>query len=310
MQFSRCMKPRWKSYLVIFLSLFVSGLGAAECSTTVVSLLPSFTETVYSLGFGDCIVGVSDFCRFPEEARTKPRAGGLLNPHLERIVALRPRVVVLSQAHKELEAKLNKLGIETLSVATDDLEDVYAMTEACGQLFGRRDLARQMADGWRACLQGLAQETSGPRRPRTLLVVSRQPGELRDLYVATPRSYLGQLLSYAGGENVACSKLSAYALVSKEEIIGWNPEVIIDLSLGEALGDSAAAQGQAEVWRKLATIDAVRQNQVFMLGDPHLTIPGPAMCETARTLANLLHSASSSVTKKGRKLTPSSLATK
>jgi len=263
--------------------------GAAECTTRVVSLLPSFTETAFELGRGDCVVGVSDFCRYPEAARTRPHVGGFLNPNIERIVALRPTVVVLSNAQKDLEARLGALSITTRSFATDSLEDVFALLHESGRLLGCAEEARHKAAQWRACLDEIGARWPGRPRVRTLVVVSRQPASLKDIYVAGRRSYLGELVERAGAQNVAPDRAHAYPPMTKEEIIAANPDVIIDLSLGEQAANPAASTTHIAAWQALPSLAAVRNHKIYAIADPHLTVPGPAMCQTAETMAKLLH---------------------
>ncbi len=282
----------WVAPFLLFWFCFstnVLAAGVNELATTrVVSLLPTFTEIAFELQASEMLVGVSDYCRFPAAAREKPQVGGLLNPHLERILALRPTLVVLSESQTDLRMKLTQLQIPVQTFRTDTLSDVFEVIRKAGAVFGRQEAAQKVEHRLRECLRRLESESSHQKQCKVLLVVSRQPASLRDVYVAGPQSYLGELLHIAGGVNVAAQLSRAYAPLSKEDIIAANPEVILDFSLGEFGENPEATQRHLAAWSDLATLEAVRKKQVYAISDPHTTIPGPFMCETAQLMAKFL----------------------
>jgi len=275
--------------VVFVFALLFATAAQAEDTTRIVSLLPSFTEIAYELGAGDQVVGVSDYCRYPAEARTKPRVGGFLNPSLERILVLKPTVVVLSSSQTDLGEKLRQLNIDVRLFPTDTLQDVFALTLRAGELVGKPTAARVQIKRWQECLDAVRCQVSRTTAPRVLIVVSRQPGSLNDLYVATSQSYIGELIAAAGGRNAIASATRAYTRVSKEELLAANPEVIIDFSLGELANNDAAARQHMAAWKQLPTIQAVREKHVHAIADQHATIPGPYLCTLIAQLAHLLH---------------------
>ncbi|MCX7625876.1 MAG: helical backbone metal receptor [Candidatus Sumerlaeaceae bacterium] len=288
MRFLRNSLFPWQLSGVIVLVLWFAGECRSE-TTRVVSLLPSFTEIAFEMGAEPLIVGVSDYCRFPAEAQKKPRVGGLLNPSLEAIVALKPTVVVLSTANAELGEKLRKLHLDVQLYPTDSLEDVFALLRTSGALLGQTERAEQFEREWQNCLRRLQTLAGSKRHPRTLIVVSRQPGSLKDMYAATESSYLGQLAKYAGAANIVRRAHRAYVTISPEEILAENPEIILDFSFGELARGATTQHQHLAAWDQLETIVAVRLRRIHAMSDPHLTIPGPFMCATAQLMANLLH---------------------
>lgn len=284
------MRPPALLPSAFFAALILCAAMACGSETTrIVSLLPSFTEIAYELRAEKLIVGVSDYCRFPPEAQQKPHVGGLLNPSVERILSLNPTVVVLSTANAELGEKLRKLKRDIRLYPTDSLEDVFALLRASGSLLGQAKLAERYEQEWRSCLDKVRRDTTTLGHPRTLIVVSRQPASLRDIYAATPTSYLGQLAECAGATNIINRRERSYATVSLEEILAADPEVILDFSLGELATNASALDQHLAAWDQLATVAAVRLKRVYPVSDPHTTIPGPFLCATAQLMANLLH---------------------
>jgi len=270
---------------------FAASPKSEKDTTKVVSLVPSFTEIAYGLGSESMIAGVSDFCRFPAAALAKPRVGGFLNPSLERIVALSPTVVVLSSSQVDLQRKLEQLSISTVSIKTDSLADVFATLHRAGDIFGKPEQAATIAEKWRKQLAAFREEWTSTSKVRALVVVSRQPNALQDIYVAGPASYLGELLEIAGGKNVVSNSNRPYPPVTKEQILEFDPEVIFDFSLGELAKNRDASEVHLAVWQSLSTVQAVKSRRIYAITDPHFTIPGPSMFETLAVLANCLHSA-------------------
>lgn len=273
---------------LITLGLLLSGLAlAAEQTTRIVSLLPAFTEIAYELGGEAQIVGVSNYCKFPPEAQKKPRVGGFLNPMTEKIVALRPNLVVVHRSQIDLQQKLAKLGIPTLAMATDTVEEIYAATFSGGQVLGLNEAASSVVARWKARLRELEDRYRSQPPVRALMVASRHPAALRDIYVIGPSSYHGELLRAVGGINVAsCQGLGG--TMSKEQILAADPEVILDCSVAEFSDRPDVRETHMSAWKELSSVSAVRQGRVWALEDPHLTIPGPYMIPTAETIATYL----------------------
>lgn len=265
-----------------------AGAAPSERETTrIVSLVPALTETLFAVGAGDQVVGRSDFCRFPEEALARPSVGALLNPSVEKIVLLRPTVVLLYQTQGEVAGRLEQLGIRTRLMRADRLEDVFTNLEAMGALTGRSARAEEVAARLRNQLDHVRRKAAERPRLRVLVVVSRDPAQLRNLYVSTPAHFVGELAAIAGGANVF--EAGAPASVSKEQIVRANPEAILDLSPAEGSGSEAELRLREAGWRQLSTVDAVRSGRVYLLNDPRALVPGVGAGETAARLFGLLH---------------------
>lgn len=259
-------------------------------TTRIVSLVPNVTEVLFSIGAGDQVVGTSDFCNYPEEARQRMRVGGLLNPNIERIVSLRPTVVVLLNSQGDVGAKVSRLKVPTLEVRSDSLDDVLGSIAAVGKLTGHTRQAADLTSSIEGHLRVLRDSYAGQARVRTLIIVGRQPASLQNMFAAGPETYLHPLLEAAGGENAVPATKGAYCAITKEQIVQANPDVIIDTSLGEAGANPAVVDEHKRAWAELGAVSAVRNGRVYYFSDPHLTIPGPRLGQTADEIARLLHS--------------------
>lgn len=258
-------------------------------TTRIVSMVPNVTEFLFALGAGDQVVGTSDFCNYPPEARSKPRVGGLLNPSIEKIIAARPTDVIVLNSQGDIAAKVERLGVRVHTVRSDSLAEVYDSLHTIGSVTGRTAQASAMANDIRTRLGELSTSATGTARVRAMVVVGRQPATLQNIYLAGPKTYLGELLQAAGGANCAPESSQPYVPVTKEQIVERNPAIIIDTSLGEAGADANVAAAHTKAWEQLSVVDAVRNGRVVHLADPHLTVPGPGIVETAAKIAELLY---------------------
>ena len=110
----------------------------------IVALSPSINELIYAMDSGDKIVGNTDFCNYPEDAKTKQRVGGYFSPNLEKIVALKPDIVIMLESTKKLSTKLNKLGIKTELLKLSTLEDIKLSISTIGKLLNKQDEANKL----------------------------------------------------------------------------------------------------------------------------------------------------------------------
>lgn len=253
----------------------------------ILSLSPNTTEILFALGLGDRVVGVTDFCRYPPEAAAKPKIGGLLNPNLERMIALEPNLVVLLPAHGDLGDKLAARGIRALIVPNDTVEDVFGSIEAIGAATGKGGAAAALVDSIRAVMDDI-RANPPDRRYETMIVVSRAGTSVEDVFVAGSGTYLDELLRRAGGTNVFGGSLARYPEPSVEEILHKNPEVILEIR-PEGKGDETETRLARAAWGRLPGLRAAQTGNVFALTGDYLVVPGPRMGRTLRDLAAVLH---------------------
>lgn len=258
-------------------------------TTRIVSLVPNVTEILFDIGAGDQVVAVSDFCRYPPAAMQKPKVGGLLNPALEKVLIQKPDIVILQSAQSDLQHKLEIAHISTLVVHSDSIEDVLGSIREVGLLTGRTTEARTLAERISAKLEDLRRRYAGAPHKRVLLIVGRQPASLQNIFAAGSKTYLGELITAAGGDNVAPASSTPYVPLTKEQLISLDPDILIDSSLGEAGSNPAVVQAHKKAWQQLPTLKAAKTGHIYYLEDPHLMVPGPGMPATADKLAQLLH---------------------
>ena len=248
----------------------------------VVSLAPSLTEIVFALGRGDWLVGVTDFCDYPPEAQTKPKIGGSMTPDMERVVRLRPDLVLATAEGNpsDLLAQLTRLHIPVFAVKPEGYAGILASVDAVGRALQVetaattlvRDIQRRMADIGRAV-------ASRPR-PRVLYLVWTDP-----LIAAGPVTYIHDLIEMAGGQNVVRGRSVPYPRLGWEEVVRAAPEVILVASHRDGSDRPAIGDG----WKQWQSVPAVRSGRVLTVPGDTIHRPGPRVVEGVEKLARAIH---------------------
>ena len=281
--------------LKLALILAVASLAVPAAQTAaparIVSTSPSITETLFALGLGDRVVGVSSFCRFPAEAVRLPRVGSFLKPDSELIARLRPDLVILHTGPNDVPRQLSTLGIRSIAVDRGTLASVYSSIRAIGTAAGVGD----RADALVARLQGRlnAVHAAAAKRPakRVLVIMGRQPGTLSDLIAVGRGSYMNDLVTVAGGVNVLDDpRLPDYPRISMETVIRLAPDLIVDAGdMGDTVEEHVRRQPTTErLWRQQANVKAAQANGIHAVTSDAFVVPGPRVVEAAETLARWL----------------------
>ncbi len=259
---------------------------APTVAQRVITLTPSLTEIVWALGAGSRVVAVSDYCDYPSEAQKRPRVGSFLSPNIERILALKPDLVLLDGVQRDAAGLLEQAGVRVLAVPMQDLEQVRAALLLVGAALGdRQQAAAALRAGLDRELAEVRQQAAQLPTRRALFVVDRQPGGLRGLVVAGPGTYLDELLRLAGGINVFGDLKARYAKIAVEAIEERRPDVILDAVHTEG---AQALQLQKD-WDELKGVPAVANHRAYVLASPEFVTPGPRLGQVVRRLFSLLH---------------------
>lgn len=248
----------------------------------VVSLAPSITETLFAIGAGDQVVGVTDYCNYPPEAQHKHRVGGMINPSIETIVSLKPDLILLSMegnARTDFD-KLITLGIPVVVTNPRTLEDIFSSLQRIGHLVGRKDSAQRLVQKLRTRANGIMAKAKQAPRMSALLFVSLQP-----IIVAGKGTFLAELVAHAGGKNLAISATSRYPTYSREAVLKDDPDVLIFLS--DVLNDNTEPLRLYPEWSNLK---AFRRGAVFRVNADVVSRPGPRAVDGLDSLYNLLRS--------------------
>jgi iron complex transport system substrate-binding protein len=254
----------------------------------IISLVPALTEILFAIGAGPQVIAVSSFDDDPPEVLKLPRVGALLDPDTERILSLRPDLVLTYGSQTDLDRQLASAGIRTFSYRHGGLADVTPTFRALGALTGREDQANRAAAAIEERLAAVRARVAGRPRPRTLLVMGREPLSLRHLDASGGVGFLDDVLTLAGAVNVFGDVERQAVRASTEMLIARAPDVILDLHYSRALS-AADIEKERQAWRQLPSIPAVKAGRVHILIGDHLVVPGPRIAAAAEELARAIH---------------------
>lgn len=278
----------WLAIWCLVLQLALAGVATPA---RIVSTSPSITETLFALGLGDRVVGVSTFCRFPREAATLPKVGTFLKPDAELIAGLRPDLVIIHEVSTGLDRRLVSLRIPFVVVDRGTLASVFSSIRQIGVAAGAADRAEALVGDLDRRLSAVKRAGAATPRPRVLFIIGRRPGMLADLVTIGPGSYLNDVIEIAGGTNVMNIKgQPEYPRISLETVLRLDPDVIIDtVDMGETESERRQRGPMNErLWAAYGTLKAIKTGRLYASTTDALVVPGPRIVDAAEWVSVLL----------------------
>jgi iron complex transport system substrate-binding protein len=256
-------------------------VGAAR----IVSLAPSITEILFELGLGDRVVGVTRYCLYPPEARTKPQLGGYYDANFEAVTAVRPDLVITLTEHQEVRTELAKLGLPSITVDHTTVQGILESVLRIGRACGCPEKAASLHSRIESRLREVGNRTQGGTRPRVLISVGRMAGDASNgrITVCGREGFFEELIGLAGGRNAFELEI-AFPALSAEGVLETNPDVIIDLwpDLKEKGVDPQTIRKQ---WKSIPGLRA----RIEVIGESYAMIPGPRIVLLLADLVRAIH---------------------
>jgi iron complex transport system substrate-binding protein len=252
----------------------------------IVSLSPSVTEMLFALGVEDCIVGVTDRCDFPPAAREIQRIGAFGAPNVETLLALSPDLMIGTGLERTDAALfLRRSGIRVLWIKTGNFSEMFSALLEIGREVGQSQKAEELVASMQAELHAVAaryREIPPGQRPRVFVELWHDP-----ITTAGKGSFVDEVITRAGGINVARELESAYPTVNPENVVDWNPDVIL-------LGYMNQEQPKAALADRIGWSDVAAVRSGRIVGDipsDFLLRPGPRLTEGVKALSRRLYGA-------------------
>lgn len=255
--------------------------------TRIVSVIPAVTEMLFAVGAGAQVVGVGSYDHFPAEVEKLPKVGALIDPDFEKILSLRPDLVIAYGTQTDFIARLQKASIPVFRYEHAGLPDITTTIRQLGERVGRSKEGEAVAAGIERDLNAIGARVSALPRIKTLVLFGREAGSLRGIYASGGVGFLHDLLNVAGGIDVFDDVKQQSVVISSEQVIARAPEAIIELYDSDTTDAKLAAE--RAVWKQIPSVPAVRNNKIHMLRGDFLTSPGPRIVQAARMLADALH---------------------
>ncbi|ALS23504.1 ABC transporter substrate-binding protein [Paenibacillus naphthalenovorans] len=247
----------------------------------IVSTSPSETETLFALGLGDQVVGVSDFCNYPAEAAAKPKVGSIIKPNEEALVAANADLVMTGVSmNMTVVEKLRGLKVNLFKVEPKTLDDVMSNILLMGQIFDRQEQAEKLVDSMKAERQKVldAVKDLKPEQKKKVFV-EFSPG-----WTVGKGEYIDELISLAGGINVAGGE-KGYVKLSEEKVIADNPQIIL---YPTGIIDEKSNKPMDQLIRERSgwdRIEAVKSNRLVGLDKDIMSRPGPRITQALTEVA-------------------------
>jgi iron complex transport system substrate-binding protein len=238
------------------------------------------TETLFALGFADSLVGVTSHCDYPLDAQRIPKIGGFMNPSLEAVLAKRPDTVIgVTGATDPVKAReMQRLGLHVTLVSLDSVSDILHSIKRIARLLGNPAAGETLVDKIVLQFDGVKRRLRGAQRRSTLLLVG-----LRPLVAVGGKNYIDELITLAGGENIAGNAAQPWLNLPDEYVLAKAPEVIIEAGMGSERGVSG------KNWTDLKSIPAVKNRRVYAYPSDKILRPGPRIGEGLEEIARLVH---------------------
>jgi iron complex transport system substrate-binding protein len=267
----------------------VDGLGRKIMINAVpqriVSLAPSNTEILFALGLGDKIVGDTEYCNYPEAAKTKPKVGGFSTVDIEKVVSLRPDLVLATQIHsKTIIPALEKVGLTVVALTPSSLTGVLDSITLVGKITGQSKEASELIKDLSTRIKAIADKTQKlppAQRPRVFYVTWHDP-----LWTAGTGTLSNDVISQAGGQNIA-SDISGDKTIDLETVINRDPEIII-VSVGMGAGEDLPWQ-YIKSESRLKNTQALLNGRLYKIDGDLIHRPGPRIVEALEQMAQFIH---------------------
>jgi len=256
-----------------------------ELPQRIISLAPSTTEILFALGLGDKVVGVTQYCDYPEAAKSKPRVAGYSTPALEKVVSLEPDLILADAIHeKTVLPALEKQGLTVIVMSAKSLNTVLQDITLVGQIMGKSKAAARLVDGLSDRIEAVTAKTRNltpEERPKVLHVIWHDP-----IWTMGSETFIDDLIQKAGGVNIFADEFKKSRVVSMEAVVDRNPQVILVSGMGTTQN---LIYNSIKSDPRLDGVEAIVKERIYQLDGDLVERSGPRIVEGLEQVAKLIH---------------------
>lgn len=257
-------------------------------SQRVISTSPAITEILFAIGAGDRVVGVTDFCNYPKQACRLPSIGGPLNPSTETWITLKPDLIIIQEDSEVIQKNAKIFEIPSLTVSVNNLNNILNSIQIIADSLHMPQAGHQLAIKIKTKIEGYRTHLKKIKPRQVLMLLSDTNDPSRDLYAVGRDTFLNELLTIAGGENVLPDTMARYPKVSKEYIIAKSPEIIIEVGPKSNLSKEETL-ARKKTWGKFSTLRAVKDDKLYFISADYILIPGPRLLNILDDFTRTIH---------------------
>lgn len=266
---------------LVLSGILVSGImgESSPYPRRIISLVPSLTEELYLLGVEDRLIANTIYCERPPDAKKKEKVGTLMKADIEKIVGLKPDLVLASNlTSPEQVEKLENIGINVIEfIDANSFSQMCEQFMGLGRIVGKENKAEEIINEAKDKVNSIIEKADGLSKPRVFIQIGARP-----LFAANKDFFLHDFIRLAGGINIA--EEAKTGLYSREKVLGQNPDIIIILTMG------ITGEKEREVWRKYRPLNAVKNNRIHILDPYKACSPTPVtFVETLGEMFEIFH---------------------
>lgn len=248
----------------------------------IISLSPSNTEIVYALDLEEKLVGVTEFCDYPEAAKSKEKVGGYDEPNIEKIISLEPDLVLATAAHQKPVEKMTKLNIPCIVLDPQNIDEMLESIIIIGKASGTKSDADKVVEDLKNRIKNIEEKTfdiPDSKKPKVYYELWHSP-----ITTVGPGTFIDDIIHKAGGKNIASDADKAYPQYSQEKILAKDPEIIIYSYHG------SSKQSKEDILERPGweTVNAIKHNRVFYVNEDILLRPTPRLIDGLEEVANII----------------------
>jgi len=247
----------------------------------IISLAPSNTEILFALGLGDKVVGATDFCDYPEEAKSKDKIGGFSDPNIEKIIELKPDLILGTGMHQKIIQQLEDVGLTIFILDPKGIDDVLKSIGTVGTLTGQTDASEKLVTEMNEKInevKGKVADLTNEQKPLVYYEVWNDP-----IMTVGPGALMYEIIEMVGGQNIAADFKEEYPQLSLEVLIEKDPQVII------ASAGSMSAPGKVKERKGWEDISAVKEGKVYIIDEDKVVRAGPRIADGLMDVARIIH---------------------
>ncbi len=276
----RASRPTGFYMKQLFLILFITlTLNAQE---RIIALSPSINEIIFALDAGEQIVGNTDYALYPKASITLPKVGGYFSPSLEKIVSLKPTLVIMQQNNHKLSLKLEQLGIKTKIIKIDKLENIKKSIIEIGDILDKKERANKIVKNINDELKNLKSIVSNKK---ILIVFGRYPKLDKQIFVAGQNLYFDEIINESNNTNALKSERKGQPILNMENIIASNPDIV--LLLARCKADGVDNKELIKPWLELP-ISASKTNSIYVNNNIYASMPSDRLVLFLKDFKNML----------------------
>jgi len=233
----------------------------------IIALSPAINEIIFALGAGEQIVGNTTYSHYPKASDKVPKVGGYFSPSLEKIVALKPTLVIMQDNNQKLSSKLNRLGIKTKVIKIDTLKSINQSILDIGKELKREEKAKEIVESINQERKKLQNIVSGKK---ILIVFGRNLTLDKQVFVAGQNLYYDEIINDSNNSNALQSNRKGQPILNMENIIACNPDIVLLLVRCQA--DGLNSEELIKPWLELP-INASKTKSIYINSNVYASIP-------------------------------------